>query len=224
MFLADNLVRLSPAMDYKRGSLWSVKPNPHKEWMVEFSFSVYGRHALGGEGFALFYTKELGDYSTLKPDFYGRSSSFQGVAIVFDASDAANNRFNPFIYAIENNGAKTAADFRNYASPSVHLGACFREYRNAPSPVFGKLIYKDNILKVPRLNPSLTLIFDRVVDPTQIVFPHLLICPLDIILGCRHRLAQVLTVLMITTFSHLRFMNSIPLQKQRFLDQRRKKI
>ena len=198
MFLADNLVRLSPAMDYKRGSLWSVKPNPHKEWMVEFSFSVYGRHALGGEGFALFYTKELGDYSTLKPDFYGRSSSFQGVAIVFDASDAANNRFNPFIYAIE--------------------------YRNAPSPVFGKLIYKDNILKVPRLNPSLTLIFDRVVDPTQIVFPHLLICPLDIILGCRHRLAQVLTVLMITTFSHLRFMNSIPLQKQRFLDQRRKKI
>jgi Legume-like lectin family len=146
VFIADNLVRLSPAMDYQKGSIWAAKPNPHKEWMVEFSFTVFGRSALGGNGFALFYTKELGDSSP--PDFYGRSATFTGMALVFDASDAPNNRFNPFIYVIENNGAKTAADFMHYSSPSVHLGACFREYRNAPTPVFGKLIYKDNILKV----------------------------------------------------------------------------
>lgn len=55
---------------------------------------------------------------------------------------------NPFIYAIENDGTKTKADFTNYGSPSVHKGACFREYRNTPDPVWGRLIYKDGTLEL----------------------------------------------------------------------------
>ncbi len=123
--------------------------------MVEFSFSVYGRGPAGGKGFAFWYTKDL-KAPTVSTDFFGHQGNFEGVAIVFDTADPLNNRVNPFIYAydifsnksVENHGTKNAADFANYASPSVHLGACFREYRNTPESVFAKISYSNNILSL----------------------------------------------------------------------------
>ncbi|KAJ3302971.1 hypothetical protein HDV03_004423 [Kappamyces sp. JEL0829] len=147
VFIADNLVRISPSLANKQGLLWCKTPNPHKEWMVEFSFTVYGRGVAGGKGFAFWYTKDL-EAPAVSPDFYGHVGSFNGVAIVFDSADPVSNRINPFIYAIENNGAKTARDFANYGMPSVHLAACFREYRNTPGHVYAKVTYKDNTLSL----------------------------------------------------------------------------
>lgn len=115
--------------------------------MVEFSFQVHGRGASGGEGMVIWYAKDL-KAPTSRPDFYGGLSSFTGAAIVFDSSDAASNRHNPFIYVISNDGTKSSADFSNYASPSIHLGACFREYRNTPGRVYGKLVYDSGMLRL----------------------------------------------------------------------------
>ncbi|KAJ3274061.1 hypothetical protein HDV01_003554 [Terramyces sp. JEL0728] len=42
MFTTD-VVRIVPSLSHKMGAMWCETPNPHKEWMVEFSFSVYGR-------------------------------------------------------------------------------------------------------------------------------------------------------------------------------------
>lgn len=93
------------------------------------------------------YTKETNNTSS-KPDFYGRSSKFHGLAIVFDQADVKNNRYNPYVYAIENDGKKSAQDFIDYGSSSVHLGACYREIRNTPSPVFVKVRYVGGVLKL----------------------------------------------------------------------------
>jgi hypothetical protein len=73
-------------MAHKMGSIWCEVPNPHAEWMVEFSFSVYGRSISGGEGFVFWYTQDQTP-PTVVPDFYGHSSRFKGIGIVFDPSD-----------------------------------------------------------------------------------------------------------------------------------------
>lgn len=147
VMITNNLVRVAPSLHNKLGLIWCETPNPHREWMVEFSFQVYGRGASGGEGLVIWYAKDL-QAPTSMPDFYGSLSSFTGAAIVFDSSDAAANRHNPFIYVVSNDGTKTIHDFANYASPSTHLGSCFREYRNTPGRVYGKLVYDAGMLRL----------------------------------------------------------------------------
>jgi hypothetical protein len=147
VLITQDFVRVVPSLAYQSGSLWCETKNEHKEWMVEFSFSVYGRTAAGGEGFVFWYTADQSP-PKVSPDFYGHSSIFKGLAIVFDTSDTSMNRFNPFIYGLENNGLKSKKEFENYASPEVHLGSCFREYRNTPTPVWVKVIYQKNTLRM----------------------------------------------------------------------------
>jgi hypothetical protein len=114
--------------------------------MVEFSFSVTGKPGKGGNGFVFWYTKDYGNrYSK---EFYGRSAKFEGAAIVFDSADVSFNRHLPFIYLISNNGTKEFADFVDYTKSTVHLGSCFREYRNSPAPVFAKVMYSKEKLFV----------------------------------------------------------------------------
>ena len=129
------------------GLLWCETANSFREWMVEFSFQVQGRGASGGEGFVIWYAKDL-KAPVSNPDFYGSQSKFEGVAVVFDSADVALNRHNPFIYAISNDGTKTASDFPSYASASGNLGSCFREYRNTPGKVWAKLKYDGGILSL----------------------------------------------------------------------------
>ncbi|KAJ3251277.1 hypothetical protein HK103_002547 [Boothiomyces macroporosus] len=145
MFTTE-VVRIVPSLSHKMGAMWCETPNPHKEWMVEFSFSVYGRGTAGGDGFVFWYTKDKKP-PVIYPDFYGHSAKFHGLAIVFDTSDVAKNRyliltrFNPFIYALENKGHMDKADFQNYQSPDVNIGSCFRDYRNSPVPAWAKVTY-----------------------------------------------------------------------------------
>lgn len=140
--LSDNVIRLVPSLNHKFGSVYSTTRNNHKDWMVEFSFLVQGTGIAGGEGLAFWYVKDFKPF----PEFYGGTSQFEGLGIIFDTSDHTTNRHNPFIYAIENTGSKQ--DWSNYASPSVHLASCSREYRNSATPVFVKVIYLQNTLSL----------------------------------------------------------------------------
>ncbi|KAJ2998681.1 hypothetical protein HDV02_004212 [Globomyces sp. JEL0801] len=145
VLLNKNLVRLVSSLGGQKGSVFCDTENPHQNWMVEFDFSVYGRSSSGGEGFVFWYVK---DTKPDKLDFYGHSSRFEGLALVFDTSDVQNNRYNPFIYGLTNNGRKDITDFRDYHSPNVNIGSCFRQYRNTGSPVYVKILYKDKKLRV----------------------------------------------------------------------------
>ena len=142
-----DFVRLVPSMDYQLGSIWATTANPHKEWMVEMSVIVSGMFHLGGDGFVFWYSDDQKQPGMVS-DFYGRHSEFTGVAIVFDTGDLNTNRINPYVYAIENNGRKSAKDFKDYMSENVHLGACHMDYRNTMKPVWIKILYHNNMLSL----------------------------------------------------------------------------
>jgi hypothetical protein len=90
VLITRDYLRLVPSMPYKHGTVWCETKNPHKEWMVELSFSAYGRTVAGGEGFVFWYTENPKPPTTI-PDFYGQSSTFKGLAVVFDTSDVSLN-------------------------------------------------------------------------------------------------------------------------------------
>jgi hypothetical protein len=139
-------VRLTSSMPLQHGQLWCTEANPHKEWMVEFSVIVSGRYMSGTDGFAFWYTSQKGQ--TEHTDFYGASSKFDGIGIVFDSSDESQDRINPFIYGLKNDNSKKLADFADYSSPKTNIGSCFREIRNTPGPVFVKVKYVNRVLSV----------------------------------------------------------------------------
>jgi hypothetical protein len=67
------------------GSIWVTKANPHKEWQLHFSFNVFGRNQIGGDGFALWYAKEKEQYGPI----YGSMDKWNGknaINLRFDIS------------------------------------------------------------------------------------------------------------------------------------------
>ncbi|EGF81845.1 hypothetical protein BATDEDRAFT_34613 [Batrachochytrium dendrobatidis JAM81] len=155
----SDFLRLAMSIPDKHGSIWSSLSNPYKEWQVVLSFFVYGRGSSGSDGL-VFWLVDAAPSPPATPDpnnpqpnppvtsFYGHNSNFKGFALVFDSSDASRQRTNPFIYAILNDGTKHAADFANYMSPQVHVGACFREFRNTAVPVHARLTYMNKTLSL----------------------------------------------------------------------------
>jgi hypothetical protein len=125
-------------MAYQSGSLWCETPNPHKEWMVEMSFSVYGRTAAGGEGFVFWYTEDQTP-PKVTPDFYGHSSVFKGLAVVFDTSDTA-----------------MGVSYNNVAFQSVYI--CFREQWCEIKKGFSKLCFSSS---------SSWIVFSRIPQHTR---------------------------------------------------------
>ncbi|KAI9091460.1 legume-like lectin family-domain-containing protein, partial [Phlyctochytrium arcticum] len=140
--LSHDNIRLTPSVPDARGALWATHPNPHKEWQVIFQFGVYGRGQNGGEGFALWYTeKPMG----LGP-VYGSEDKWKGVGVIFDTTDTVEQRYTPYIYAQYNDGTKELAHSKDYAATA--LAGCFRDYRNTPSPVWGRLTYANTTLQL----------------------------------------------------------------------------
>jgi hypothetical protein len=96
-------IRLTPSVPNMRGGIWSQIPNPHSAWQVsavigfkvpdpptvfdcsqvEFSFTAYGRNYIGGEGLALWYTKERGDAG----DVLGFRDYWNGLGVLCDTAD-----------------------------------------------------------------------------------------------------------------------------------------
>ncbi|KAI8899797.1 concanavalin A-like lectin/glucanase domain-containing protein [Globomyces pollinis-pini] len=150
-------IRVVSGIKGQKSLIWCENKNPHPEWLLEFEFTTFGKGAAGGRGFVLWYVKdfkkhvqvdyfEINDLTYEKINYFGYSNEFEGVGIVFDSSDRNSGRINPIIYGISNDG--NPRDLSDYHSPKVNLGSCYREFRNTPSNVFGKLTYKDKILRL----------------------------------------------------------------------------
>ncbi|KAI8815562.1 concanavalin A-like lectin/glucanase domain-containing protein [Fimicolochytrium jonesii] len=140
--LSHDYIRLTPSVPESHGSIWAVKPNPHPEWQVEFSFHIYGRGYMGGEGMAFWYTKQPMDIGP----FYGGKDKFEGLGIIFDTADQHESRYTPYIYAVLNNGHEDLLQQRNYAQHA--LAGCFRDYRNTPAAVWARVTYANQTVRV----------------------------------------------------------------------------
>lgn len=91
VLIGTDSIRLTPSVANMKGSLWSTLPNPHDEWMAEFSFSVTGKNYFGGKGFAFWYTKDGGPKTEALGEFMGHKAVWDGLAVVFDTSDMGEN-------------------------------------------------------------------------------------------------------------------------------------
>ncbi|KAI9339169.1 legume-like lectin family-domain-containing protein [Zopfochytrium polystomum] len=138
---SNDELRLTSSLPNQRGAVWTEHPNPHKEWQVTFSFNVFGRASTGGDGFALWYAKEKNAVGSV----YGSKDKWEGLAVIFDTADVKELRSTPFIYGIVNDG-KHEYDGNDYLATAI--GGCFRDYRNSPHPVWGRLTYANQTLRL----------------------------------------------------------------------------
>lgn len=142
---AENFVRLTSSVPNTVGLLTSLVANPFSNWLLETSFTVYGTSNYGSDGIAITYS--------MKPTrskiggLYGISPDFDGVSVIFDSSDEAAYRSNPYIYGLVNNGSASPS-FSDYTSGNVQIGSCFRDYRNSPYVTYVRLVYNDGTLTV----------------------------------------------------------------------------
>ncbi|KAF9089225.1 hypothetical protein BGX23_006845 [Mortierella sp. AD031] len=140
-FVALDFIRLAPSVPRLHGSVWRSAPNEYKEWEVEFSFKAFGQGGLGGgRGLAFWYTQER----AVEGPVFGNKDKWKGLGVFMDSADPANQRTNPVIYGITNDGTK---DFP--ANPPANsFGGCLRDYKNSPVPVVVRVSYVGKTLKV----------------------------------------------------------------------------
>ncbi|KAI8995865.1 legume-like lectin, partial [Gaertneriomyces semiglobifer] len=139
---SNDSIRLTPSVPDHQGSVWSIRPNPYPEWQAVFSFSAFGRGFLGGEGLAFWYTEDR----MIEGPMYGNKDAWKGLAVVFDTAEQAENRYTPYIYGVYNDGKEHYANRDDYVQTA--LSGCFRDYRNTPTPVFARITYANETLKV----------------------------------------------------------------------------
>ncbi|KAF8946387.1 hypothetical protein BGZ46_005789, partial [Entomortierella lignicola] len=143
-FVANDFIRLAPSVPGLKGSVWRSNPNQYKEWEVEFTFKAFGQGHIGGKGLAFWYTEER----SLDGDgpVFGSRDKWNGLGVFMDSSDPANQRTNPVIYGIMNDGTKTFP--ANPTANTNSFGGCLRDYKNTPNPVFVRVSYVDDTLRV----------------------------------------------------------------------------
>ncbi|KAJ3290201.1 Protein ERGIC-53 [Rhizoclosmatium sp. JEL0117] len=148
----EDRVRLAPNAPEVQGAIWCTEPNPHKEWIATFSFKVSSPPSnnpsvnSGGEGLGIFYAKDPHQSGPI----YGSKDLWQGLLIGMDSS-LPGRRYVPLIYGYVNEYGTQA--FNGYQkSPDANrvgfLGQCYRDYRNSPHRVYGRLSYVGKTLKL----------------------------------------------------------------------------
>ncbi|KAI8840701.1 legume-like lectin family-domain-containing protein [Chytriomyces cf. hyalinus JEL632] len=137
----DN-IRLTPSLPMHSGSIWADEPNMHKDWQMHFSFRAAGRGYAGGDGLALWYSKEKG----VKGPVMGSKDKWNGLGLVFSTSSKLENRYSPLIYGIVNDGNKEVNGRTDYMQSAA--GSCLRDYRNTPHAVWVRVTYKKRQLRV----------------------------------------------------------------------------
>ncbi|KXS12435.1 concanavalin A-like lectin/glucanase [Gonapodya prolifera JEL478] len=137
-------VRVAPSIPNTKGAVWSELQNNHSDWQVELALSIFGRSYVGGEGLALWYTKERGAGGPAM----GSREWWHGVGIIFDTADVHSEprRHTPMTYLALNDGTKSFADAA--ADTSKISGNCTIFYRNHPGAVYIRVTYLSRTLKV----------------------------------------------------------------------------
>ncbi|KAI9593586.1 legume-like lectin [Syncephalis fuscata] len=137
-----DFIRLSPSLKGMKGAIWAKEPNPHKEWIVEFSVNVFGRHLHGGDGMAFWYTKDRGQMGPV----YGSKDSWEGLMVALDTYDKRDLRTNTFVLGMLNHNN---LEYSKVEHPmSYILSGCFREYRNLKAPLKVRVTYANRTINI----------------------------------------------------------------------------
>ncbi|KAJ3106154.1 Protein ERGIC-53 [Phlyctochytrium planicorne] len=139
---SPDYIRLTSSVPRTQGSVWAKDANPHKAWQLHFSVAVNGRSYVGEQGIAIWYTEDR----AFEGPVYGSKDHFRGLGIFLDTSDSSMNRVTPYVHAHLNDGSVEMRTSKDYMSNS--LGGCFRDFRNAPKPVWGRITYANRTLRV----------------------------------------------------------------------------
>ncbi|CAN8013792.1 unnamed protein product [Ixodes persulcatus] len=139
---SEEMVRITPSLKSKKGSIWSKLPTSFPWWEVELVFRTTGTGRIGADGLAFWYT----DKKQAEGPVFGSSDKWTGLAIFFDSFDNDNKHNNPYIMGMVNDGTK-AYDHESDGA-NQQLAGCQRDFRNKPYPVRAKIEYFNNILTV----------------------------------------------------------------------------
>ncbi|XP_077993301.1 protein ERGIC-53-like [Glandiceps talaboti] len=137
---SDEQVRVTPSLRSKRGYVWTKNTVPFDNWEVEIVFRVSGRGRVGADGLAFWYRVDKGQSGPV----YGSTDRWNGLGVFFDSFDNDNQRNNPYILSMVNDGMKSYD--HNSDGLSQQLGGCLRDFRNKPYPVRAKIEYYKNTL------------------------------------------------------------------------------
>ncbi|XP_070537352.1 protein ERGIC-53-like [Ptychodera flava] len=139
---SDDQVRITPSLRSKRGFIWTKNAVPYENWEIELIFRVSGRGRVGADGLALWYRTDKGQSGPV----YGSTDRWNGLGVFFDSFDNDNQRNNPYILMMTNDGTKSYD--HNSDGLTQQIGGCLQDFRNKPYPVRAKVEYYKNTLTV----------------------------------------------------------------------------
>lgn len=139
---SEEMVRITPSLRSKKGSIWTKNKTNFDWWQVEVVFRVNGRGRLGADGFAFWYTENKG----VEGPVFGSNDHWAGLGVFFDSFDNDGRGNNPYIMAMYNDGTK-AFDHQS-DGVSQQIAGCQRDFRNKPFPVRAKIEYYKNVLTI----------------------------------------------------------------------------
>uniref|UniRef100_A0A1W7RAJ5 Protein ERGIC-53 n=1 Tax=Hadrurus spadix TaxID=141984 RepID=A0A1W7RAJ5_9SCOR len=139
---SEEMVRITPSLRSKKGSIWTKGPTTFQWWEIELVFRVNGRGRLGADGLAFWYTDKKG----VEGPVFGSNDNWVGLGVFFDSFDNDGKGNNPYIMAMANDGTKSYEHQTD--GINQQLSGCLRDFRNKPFPVRTKIEYYRNILTV----------------------------------------------------------------------------
>jgi hypothetical protein len=144
LFYTKESLRLTPSLPNSKGMVGIAAPNPHSDWIAEFSFTASGKGYMGGEGLAFWYTKD----AMVEGPILGSKDHFTGLGLLFNTADQEEHRFTPVIHAVQNDGTQEFKFLHETEYEHRSLGSCFRDYRNTPGVVWVRVTYHKQELEV----------------------------------------------------------------------------
>ena len=97
-------LRLVPSMRSRRGAVWNKRPFVEAEWWdVEVAIKVTGQGRVGADGLAMWYTQQKGQLGPV----FGSNDYWTGMGLLFDSFDNDNQRNNPYVMFMINDGTRS---------------------------------------------------------------------------------------------------------------------
>lgn len=139
-------VRLTSEKAGERGYLWNNYPTEFKNWELHFHFKIKSTKTkkLGGDGLALWYTKDRMEMGNV----FGAKNTFIGLGVFLDtfANDWNNDHKFPQVSAMVSNGDVTFNHDKDGVEEAV--GSCFSNLRDQSHETFLLVRYENRKLTV----------------------------------------------------------------------------
>lgn len=151
--ITDQVIRLTPDRQSKRGTLWNTVPwSPPRDdkkgyFELIFEFHVHGQGTkLYGDGLALWYTRRIHQPGPV----FGSADHFDGLGIMFDTYSNVQQGHSQYISVIFGDG-KTGYE-HDKDGGDAKLAGCAVDFRGQKMDV--KLIYDKELLRMYTGKPN----------------------------------------------------------------------